>query len=76
MNRPRDLPLRSRIAPVLDDQVHIGERLSRPGLGRLVQGRGRYVDDLLVRHNGNVTHAARASGIAHRYFQLLRARSR
>ena len=46
MNRPRDLPLRSRIAPVLDDQVHIGERLSRPGLGRLVQGRGRYVDDL------------------------------
>ena len=36
----------------------------------------RYVDDLLVRHNGNVTHAARASGLAHRYFQLLRARSR
>ena len=36
----------------------------------------RYVDDLLARHNGNVTHAARASGIAHRYFQLVRARSR
>lgn len=36
----------------------------------------RYVEDLLARHNGNVTHAARASGIAHRYFQLVRARSR
>lgn len=36
----------------------------------------RYVEDLLVRHNGNVTHAARASGVAHRYFQLVRARSR
>jgi hypothetical protein len=36
----------------------------------------RYVEDLLVRFNGNVTHAARASGVAHRYFQLVRARSR
>ncbi len=36
----------------------------------------RYVEDLLARHNGNVTHAARASGLAHRYFQLVRARSR
>jgi pSer/pThr/pTyr-binding forkhead associated (FHA) protein len=36
----------------------------------------RYVEDLLVRHNGNVTHAARASGVAHRYFQLVRARSK
>lgn len=36
----------------------------------------RYVADLLARHNNNVTHAARASGIAHRYFQLVRARSR
>lgn len=36
----------------------------------------RYVEDLLQRHNGNVTHAARASGVAHRYFQLVRARSR
>jgi pSer/pThr/pTyr-binding forkhead associated (FHA) protein len=36
----------------------------------------RYVEDLLARHNGNVTHAARASGVAHRYFQLVRARSR
>jgi hypothetical protein len=36
----------------------------------------RFVEELLTRHNGNVTHAARASGLAHRYFQLVRARSR
>jgi hypothetical protein len=36
----------------------------------------RFVEELLLRHNGNVTHAARASGLAHRYFQLVRARSR
>lgn len=36
----------------------------------------RYIEELLARHNGNVTHAARASGLAHRYFQLVRARSR
>lgn len=36
----------------------------------------RYVEDCLDRHQGNVTHAARASGLAHRYFQLVRARSR
>jgi predicted component of type VI protein secretion system len=36
----------------------------------------RYVEELLARHHGNVTHAARASGLAHRYFQLVRARSR
>lgn len=34
----------------------------------------RYVERVLARHNGNVTQAARASGVAHRYFQLIRAR--
>jgi DNA-binding NtrC family response regulator len=36
----------------------------------------RYVERVLARHNGNVTQAARASGVAHRYFQLVRARIR
>jgi DNA-binding NtrC family response regulator len=36
----------------------------------------RYVERMLARHNGNVTQAARASGVAHRYFQLIRARLR
>jgi DNA-binding NtrC family response regulator len=36
----------------------------------------RYVERVLARHGGNVTAAARASGVAHRYFQLVRARVR
>ena len=34
----------------------------------------RYVQAVLDRHQGDATQAARASGIARRYFQLLRAR--
>ena len=34
----------------------------------------RYVQRVLARHNGDVARAAAASGIARRYFQLLRAR--
>jgi two-component system response regulator HydG len=34
----------------------------------------RYVQRVLAQHGGNVTNAAAASGIARRYFQLLRAR--
>jgi transcriptional regulator with GAF, ATPase, and Fis domain len=36
----------------------------------------RYVEQVLARHQGNVAQAASASGIARRYFQLLRARSK
>ena len=36
----------------------------------------RYVEEVLARHQGNVAQAAAASGIARRYFQLIRARSR
>jgi hypothetical protein len=35
----------------------------------------RYVQSMLERHHGNITHAARASGVTHRYFQLVRART-
>lgn len=35
---------------------------------------GLYVEQILREHGGNVTHAARASGLAHRYFQALKAR--
>jgi hypothetical protein len=34
----------------------------------------RYVQTVLDRHQGDATRAAQASGIARRYFQLLRAR--
>jgi two-component system response regulator HydG len=33
-----------------------------------------YVDRVLARHNGHIARAAEASGIARRYFQLLKAR--
>ncbi len=36
----------------------------------------RYVERVLARYDGNVVRAAAASGIARRYFQLLRARQR
>jgi DNA-binding NtrC family response regulator len=34
----------------------------------------RYVDELVVRHGGSIQRAAAASGLAQRYFQLIRAR--
>ncbi len=36
----------------------------------------RYLDAVLARHGGNVSQAAEASGIARRYFQILRAKLR
>ena len=36
----------------------------------------RYVERLLARHGGNVTRAAQASGLALRYFKLLRSRTK
>ncbi len=36
----------------------------------------RYVERVLAEHNGNVSRAAAASGLARRYFQILRARQR
>jgi two-component system response regulator HydG len=35
-----------------------------------------YIAHVLERHEGNVTHAAAASGVARRYFQIVKARSR
>ena len=34
----------------------------------------RYVERVVAQHGGNIRRAAAASGIAHRYFQILRAR--
>ena len=33
-----------------------------------------YIDQILREHGGNVTRAAKASGLAHRYFQTIKAR--
>jgi DNA-binding NtrC family response regulator len=34
----------------------------------------RYLSKQLARHEGNATNAAKAAGVARRYFQLLRSR--
>jgi aerobic carbon-monoxide dehydrogenase large subunit len=46
MNSPRDLPGHAKVAPIFDDQTHIGAAIPRQGIKRLVQGRGQYIDDL------------------------------
>jgi hypothetical protein len=65
-------PAEDYLSTVLADRLTFTEARQRV----VAEFERRYVEDLLVRHNGNVTHAARASGVAHRYFQLVRARSR
>jgi aerobic carbon-monoxide dehydrogenase large subunit len=46
MNSPMDLPSHATVAPIFDDQIHIGAAIPRQGIQRLVQGRGQYIDDL------------------------------
>lgn len=65
-------PQEDYLASVLAEQLPFTDARQRV----VAEFERRYVEDLLFRHNGNVTHAARASGVAHRYFQLVRARSR
>ncbi len=50
MNRPRDNPFLNDAAlpAVTDDPRHIGVSIPREGARRLVQGRGRYVDDIVL----------------------------
>jgi DNA-binding NtrC family response regulator len=49
---------------------------SRARAAALVEFERRYVARVLARHGGHVGRAAAASGIARRYFQVLRGRSR
>ncbi len=51
MNRPRDTPFLTdapALPAVTDDPRHIGVSIPREGVRRLVQGRGRYVDDIVL----------------------------
>ena len=42
----------------------------------IAQFESAYVERLLEKHGGNVARASAASGVAHRYFQILKARHR
>jgi DNA-binding NtrC family response regulator len=59
----------------LVEQILDLEQPLAPSRQRLVdEFERRYVERMLERHGGNIGRAAEASGIARRYFQILRAR--
>ncbi len=56
MNSPRDLPFLPVLADVTEDQRHIGVSRPRAAAQRLVQGQGRYVDDLSLPRMAHVVY--------------------
>jgi transcriptional regulator with GAF, ATPase, and Fis domain len=78
---PVSLPTPSQPPPPMDSPADVIENVLREGLSLAVARQkvidafeGRYVASVLQRHNGNVTRAAHASGIARRYFYTLKNR--
>jgi DNA-binding NtrC family response regulator len=78
-------PPRSIPPPALDAQPPVGKdfieqvlamNLSLPSARQRVieELERRYVERIVAMHGGNVSRAAAASGLAHRYFQKLRAK--
>jgi DNA-binding NtrC family response regulator len=67
---PEDEPLAGFIERILDQDVAYARARER----MVAEFERRYVERMVARHGGNVSHAAAASGLALRYFQLLRAR--
>jgi DNA-binding NtrC family response regulator len=73
--QPTDLSeptLRDALERILESDMPF----SRARSAALVEFERRYVARVLARHGGHVGRAAAASGIARRYFQVLRGRSR
>lgn len=67
-------PAQAPAGDFIEEVIALGLPLAR-GRERVVdEYERRYVERVLARHGGNVRRAAAASGIARRYFQLLRAR--
>lgn len=67
---------RGAMEEVVGSSIEQGLKFTEARARVVAEFEKRYVEELLQVHHGNVTHAARASGLAHRYFQLVRARSR
>ncbi len=71
--RPSQEPSAPR-QDVIERVIALGLPLSRSRELVVDEFERRYVQTVLDRHGGDATKAAQASGIARRYFQLLRAR--
>lgn len=69
---PADPSLRDALEKILESDMPF----SRARAAALVEFERRYVARVLARHGGHVGRAAAASGIARRYFQVLRGRSK
>ena len=66
----------ARLAMVFEELLEADLSYNEARRRLLVQFEQRYVERMLVAHQGNVTRAAAASGLARRNFQLIRARRR
>ena len=64
----------TRAADILSEVLNQDLPLPRAREAVVREFERRYVERVLARHGGNVVRAAEASGIARRYFQILRAR--
>jgi DNA-binding NtrC family response regulator len=65
---------RASVADWLDQVLDMGLPLPRARQVVVEAFERRYIERVLAQHGGNVARAAAASGIARRYFQILRAR--
>jgi two-component system, NtrC family, response regulator HydG len=66
----------ARLAAVFEELLEADLSYTEARRRLLVQFEQRYVERMLIAHQGNVTRAAAASGLARRNFQLIRARRR
>lgn len=64
----------SQAIDVIEQVVRSGEPMTMARQKVIEEFERRYTTHMLTLHNGNVTHAAAASGIGRRYFQMVRAR--
>ena len=69
-------PQAAELAAVVEELLQADVSYSGARRRLLVEFEQRYVERMLVAHNGNITRAAAASGLARRNFQLIRARRR
>jgi DNA-binding NtrC family response regulator len=66
----------ARLAAAVEELLKADVSYTEARRRLLVEFEQRYVERMLIAHQGNVTRAAAASGLARRNFQLIRARLR